>query len=343
MIAASVKDAYAEQDYSTLIQRSSFLAASDISVLSADPPPQQRQRQGPEFSFDPSAYEIEDRTSFAVDQFAEGFAQPESEAQHGFYSSSLFFATIAFFTDPTAFIISLAFTLPCMLSSCGAGLARSAGVGPGESPWKYALSQRIPSTSKKTLPQSEKIALMSEPLPSQLEGMPPSEGCSCWRTCLIEVFADKKSNALARVIWNVFTMERLKAGEDVFPWCMEQLALLRCTGLVEPSQQLQTFYNCFGKPLQEVFPTPEGFPKSNYLSALLAKTQSYKDRIAAERVSMQALQTQVADQSKQLSDLLAALKQQLSLAMSSLPATTVASAAFGPTISLPAGFPAILQ
>ncbi|RPA81562.1 hypothetical protein BJ508DRAFT_326251, partial [Ascobolus immersus RN42] len=136
-------------------------------------------------------------------------------------------------------------------------------------------------------------------------------------------------------------MDRLKAGDDVFPWCMEQLALLRRTGLVEPSQQLQTLYNCFDKPLQDIFPPPDGFTQSSYLAALKAKAQSYKDRLAAENASMQALQTQVADQSKQLADLLAALRGQPQVLAQPAPQPSTQ-----PTTNPPqpnGQFPAILQ
>ncbi|RPA70634.1 hypothetical protein BJ508DRAFT_316352, partial [Ascobolus immersus RN42] len=79
------------------------------------------------------------------------------------------------------------------------------------------------------LPQSEKYALINDPMPVPLPGQ-LSEGCPRWRAKLIEVFADKKNNSLARVIANSYTMERLKKGDDIFPWAMEQLTLLRRTG-----------------------------------------------------------------------------------------------------------------
>ncbi|RPA78239.1 hypothetical protein BJ508DRAFT_329368 [Ascobolus immersus RN42] len=54
----------------------------------------------------------------------------------------------------------------------------------------------------KQLPQADKYALMNDPLPPQIAGQ-LSEGCPRWRAKLIEVFADKKNNSLARVATNV--------------------------------------------------------------------------------------------------------------------------------------------
>ncbi|RPA75805.1 hypothetical protein BJ508DRAFT_331710, partial [Ascobolus immersus RN42] len=118
-----------------------------------------------------------------------------------------------------------------------------------------------------------------EPLPMEGHFVLP---CPRWRMALKAAFPPNHKSPLAALMANPFTIERLKAGESIHTWAMDQLARCRDAGILDDNARCTTVFACLDESLQDVLPDPDNKTVNQWIAAITTKADTYRARLTKE-------------------------------------------------------------
>ncbi|RPA74126.1 hypothetical protein BJ508DRAFT_333368 [Ascobolus immersus RN42] len=142
------------------------------------------------------------------------------------------------------------------------------------------------------------------------------ETCATWESKLLEQFDRDQEDPLAQLYENKFTVARLKNGDDLFSWALEQAAQITEAGITS-AHRVKTLYSCLDPVLKNEFGPPGTATMTEYISSIQSKASVFRQKLLQQDAEHKVRE------SRTVSDILGVLRsvqQQRPVAMQQAPA-----------------------
>ncbi|RPA71061.1 hypothetical protein BJ508DRAFT_336439 [Ascobolus immersus RN42] len=135
------------------------------------------------------------------------------------------------------------------------------------------------------------------------ENMLKDDSCELWISKLLTQFERDDEDPLAALYENKFTVARLRAGDDIVTWAMEQSSIIAEAGFSD-ARKVKALYCCFDADLKNEFgPPAESTLMTAYMSLIQTKAHVYRQKI------LQRDQETRSMQARTLNDLISVIRQ----------------------------------